>query len=88
MTFKNNGGLITPIILEWTYKDGSKEIEKIPAEIWRKNELEVTKLFVKDKEVDNVVFDPYKELSDVNTKNNAFPNAKRRDTRFEKFKKN
>ena len=88
MTFKNNGGLVTPIILEWTYKDGSKEIEKIPAEIWRKSEKEVTKLFVKDKEVDSVVFDPFKQLADVNTDNNVFPQPNQRDSRFDKFKKN
>lgn len=88
ITFKNNGGLITPITLEWTYKDGSKEIEKIPAEIWRRNEAEVTKLFVKDKEVDNVVFDPFKQLGDVNTENNSFPQGESRNSRFDQFKKN
>ena len=35
LTFRNTGGLLSPIIIEWTFKDGTKEIEKIPAEIWR-----------------------------------------------------
>lgn len=87
ITFKNNGGLITPLVIEWTYKDGSKEIERIPAEIWRKNENQVTKLFVKDKEVDSVVFDPFKQLADVDMENNVFPNKNKRDSRFDKFKK-
>ena len=87
ITFKNNGGLITPLVIEWTYKDGSKEIERIPAEIWRRNESEVTKLFVKDKEVDSVLFDPFKELADVDMENNVFPNKNKRDSRFDKFKK-
>lgn len=87
ITFKNNGGLITPLVIEWTYKDGSKEIEKIPAEIWRKNENQVTKLFAKDKEVDSVVFDPFKQLADVDMENNVFPNKNKRDSRFDKFKK-
>lgn len=87
ITFKNNGGLITPLVIEWTYKDGSKEIERIPAEIWRKNENQVTKLFVKDKEVDSVVFDPFKQLADVDIENNVFPNKNKRDSRFDKFKK-
>jgi len=39
LTLKNKGGLVTPIIIEWTFVDGSKEIEKIPAEIWRTNEM-------------------------------------------------
>ncbi len=87
ITFINNGGLITPLVIEWTYKDGSKEIEKIPAEIWRRNENQVTKLFVKDKEVDSVVFDPFKQLADVDMENNVFPNKNKRDSRFDKFKK-
>lgn len=87
ITFKNNGGLITPLVIEWTYKDGSKEIERVPAEIWRRNESEVTKLFVKDKEVDSVLFDPFKELADVDMENNVFPNKNKRDSRFDKFKK-
>ncbi len=36
--FKNIGGLVMPLVIEWTYKDGSKEIDRIPAEIWRLNE--------------------------------------------------
>ncbi|OEK00007.1 aminopeptidase [Roseivirga sp. 4D4] len=86
MTFKNNGGLITPLVLEWTYKDGSKEIERIPAEIWRRNEQQVTKLFVKEKEVDSVVFDPFKQLADVDMENNVFP-PKGKNSRFDTFKK-
>lgn len=87
VTFKNNGGLATPIIVEWTYKDGSKEIETVPAEIWRYNESEVNKIFVKDKEVANVAFDPYKKLSDVNAENDVFPRVNSEDERFDKFKK-
>ncbi len=47
ITLKNKGGLVTPVIIEWTYKDGSKEKEIIPAEIWRTNETEVKKIFMK-----------------------------------------
>jgi hypothetical protein len=84
--FKNNGGLVMPLILQWTFKDGSTEIERIPAEIWRVNESEVTKLFVKDKEVVSLVVDPNDELADVNTSNNTFP-KKNTDSKFEEFKK-
>ena len=45
--FSNKGGLVMPIIIEWTYKDGTKEVERIPAEIWRKNEQNVKKGFCK-----------------------------------------
>ncbi|MFT7055846.1 MAG: hypothetical protein ACJAR3_001476, partial [Roseivirga sp.] len=64
VTFKNTGGLVTPLLVEWTFKDGSKELEKIPAEIWRYSESEVNHIFAKDKEVASMVFDPNKELAD------------------------
>ena len=56
-----------PIILEWTYKDGTKEIERIPAQVWRKNENKVIKSFMKDKEVASVKLDPYNETADIDT---------------------
>jgi hypothetical protein len=87
ITFKNIGGLITPLVIEWTYKDGSKELETIPAEIWRINENEVTKAFMKEKEVVNIVLDPNAELADVEIRNNVFP-KKETDSRFDQFKKN
>ena len=84
LTFTNKGGLVTPLVIEWTYKDGSKEIEKIPAEVWRINEQQVTKVFVKEKEVTNIVLDPNAELADVDVTNNSFP--KNSETRFDRFK--
>ncbi len=86
ITFKNLGGLVTPLVIEWTYADGSKEIERIPAEIWRTNENQVTKVFVKVKEVTNIQLDPNFELADVNTDNNVFP-KKQSTSDFDKFKK-
>jgi hypothetical protein len=85
ITFTNKGGLVSPLVIEWTYKDGSKEIEKIPAEVWRLNENRVTKVFVKNKEVTNIVLDPNFELADVDVTNNAFP--KNEETRFDRFKR-
>lgn len=85
LTLKNTGGLISPVIIEWTYKDGSKEIERIPAEIWRLNEKEVKKVFIKDKEVTNVVIDPNRETADVNTSDNIFP-KRTSDSKFDKLR--
>ena len=82
----NKGGLVSPVILEWTYKDGSKEIEKLPAEIWRTNEVEVKKVFLKDKEVINVIVDPGLETADVNVSNNVFP-KKSALNKFDQMKK-
>lgn len=84
--FKNVGGLITPLVIEWTFKDGSKEIERIPAEIWRINENEVTKTFAKEKEVVNIALDPNFELADIDMNNNVFP-KKATESKFDQFKK-
>ncbi len=85
--FKNIGGLVTPLVIEWTYKDGSKEIERIPAEVWRTNETEVTKVFIKEKEAVNILLDPNFELADVEMRNNVFP-KKTIQSRFDQFKRN
>ena len=84
--FRNVGGLVTPLVIEWTYTDGSKEIERIPAEVWRINEAEITKVFIKDKEVVNILLDPNFELADTNQDNNIFP-KRAMPSKFEQFKK-
>jgi hypothetical protein len=86
VTVRNIGGLVMPLVFEWTYKDGSKEIERIPAEIWRLNEQEVTKIFIKDKEVVSLMLDPNFELADVDMSDNAFP-KKPVPSKFDQFKK-
>ena len=85
LTFKNIGGLVSPIIIEWTFADGTKEVEQLPAEIWRSNESEAKKVFVKTKEVVNITIDPNKATADTETTNNHFP--KREDkSKLEEFK--
>ncbi len=84
--FSNKGGLVMPVIIEWTYKDGTRELEKIPAEIWRLNEKEVTKVFVKDKEVVNIMLDPNAETADINVEDNIFPRTEG-ESKFDAFKK-
>lgn len=83
--FTNKGGLVMPIIIEWTYKDGSKEIERIPAQVWRKNEKNVVKTFMKDKEVASIKLDPYRETADVDETNNTAGNIKE-PSKFKLFK--
>jgi hypothetical protein len=85
VTFKNIGGLVMPLIIEWTYEDGSKEEEFIPAEIWRLNENEVTKVFAKDKRVVNISLDPNKKTADTNTDDNNFPRIQSA-SKFDQFK--
>nr|WP_121271070.1 M1 family metallopeptidase [Pedobacter schmidteae] len=85
LNFSNVGGLVMPIIIEWTFKDGSKEVDRIPAYIWRKDENKVTKTFAKDKEVVAVQLDPYRETADIDESNNSWP-RKDQASRFELFK--
>ena len=73
LQFSNKGGLVMPLIIEWTFKDGTKEIDRISAQIWRKNENKVTKVFLKDKEVSSIRLDPMRETADIDESNNVWP---------------
>jgi hypothetical protein len=87
VTLSNQGGLVMPVIIQWTYTDGTKEIERIPAEIWRVNEKKINKVFIKDKEVVNVMLDPHQELTDVDIQDNVFPKPAGSPSKFDSFKK-
>jgi len=71
--FSNVGGLVMPILLQLTYKDGTVEDQYIPAEIWRRSPEAVSKLVVTDKELVQVVVDPHWETADVDNENNHYP---------------
>lgn len=85
VTFNNIGGLVMPVILEWTYEDGSTEVERIPAEIWRLNAEKAVKVFAKEKKVTQLRLDPYRETADTDERNNYFP-KRNMPTRFEIYK--
>jgi hypothetical protein len=87
VTLSNEGGLVMPVIIQWTFADGTNEIERIPAEIWRTNERKVNKVFIKEKEVVNVVLDPNRELTDVDLQDNIFPRPGSTPSKFDSFKK-
>ena len=73
-----------PIIVEFTYKDGSKEKKTYPAQIWRYTDDEVTKVFSSTKQIASIMIDPDLETADVDTSNNSFP---RQDaSKFDQFK--
>ena len=85
LKFSNKGGLVMPVILEWTYADGTKEYEKIPAQIWRKNEKGFTKVFIKDKQVVSIKLDPMRETADIDETNNKWPTVSQ-PSKFTVFK--
>ena len=72
ISFDNIGGLVMPLIIEWEFVDGTTEIERIPAEIWKTSDS-VSKVFVKEKEVKSILLDPFLETADVDMNNNAWP---------------
>jgi hypothetical protein len=85
LTIKNIGGLIMPVTIEWIYTDGTKEIDRLPAQIWRRNEYETQQTFIKEKEVNKINLDPNFEFADTNMKNNSFPKVKEA-SEFDSFK--
>ena len=84
ITFDKPGGLVMPIIVEFTYKDGTKSRKTYPAQIWRYNDTEITKVINSNKEISNITIDPDLETADVDTSNNNWP--KKKDSKFSKFK--
>ncbi len=75
ITFLNKGGLVMPIIVEFTFADGSKETKRLPAQIWRKNENKVTKVFYTNKKAVSIKLDPMRETADIDESNNSWPNV-------------
>ncbi len=70
---KNLGGLVMPVIFQIEYADGSKEEMRIPAEIWRRNNIAVSKMIVTSKEIKSITLDPHLETADTDLGNNHWP---------------
>ena len=84
--FENIGGLVMPLIVEFEFRDGTTQIEHIPAEIWKLSEPTVTKVFVTDKAAINITLDPLLETADCDINNNYWP-PRQVPTKFEIFKR-
>ena len=69
----NKGGLVMPVIVEITFEDGTKMSENIPAQIWRKNERTMSKVFMTSKKAVKIQIDPMKETADIDESNNSWP---------------
>ncbi|RZK58460.1 MAG: M1 family peptidase [Pedobacter sp.] len=85
LNFSNKGGLVMPIIVEFTFKDGTKMIDRIPAQIWRLNELKTSKFYVHDKEVASIKLDPLRETADIDETNNNWGGGSS-PSKFQMFK--
>ena len=87
ITYEKPGGIPMPLIVEYTYADGSKENITYPPEIWRKNDAEVSVVISSQSELKGVVVDPKAETADIDTTNNSWP-RKEAQNDFERFKEN
>lgn len=83
--FEKPGGLVMPLIVEYSYADGTKERVTYPVQLWRKNDASVKKVIASDKELVGVTVDPDLETADVNADNNSWP-KKESTSDFDKFK--
>ncbi|CAM1343733.1 M1 family metallopeptidase [Tenacibaculum amylolyticum] len=82
--FTKPGGLVMPLIVEITYADGTKKREQYPAEVWRKNDEKVNKVFISEKEIKSFLIDPDLETADIDTANNSWP--RKTENKFDQFK--
>lgn len=72
LSLKNVGGLPMPVLLQFIYEDDSKEMIRLPAELWKLEDA-VSKVFITDQPVKQIILDPKKETADVDKTNNYWP---------------
>ena len=85
VTFEKPGGIPMPLIVEYTYADGSTKNITYPPEIWRKNDQEVKLVLAETTEIKSIAVDPKLETADIDTSNNAWP-KKEEESDFDAFK--
>lgn len=68
----NRGGLVMPVILQFNYDDHTRETIRIPAQVWRHNEKNVTKSYLRHKKITSIVVDPNHETADIDGSNNTW----------------
>ncbi|WP_341226193.1 M1 family metallopeptidase [uncultured Arcticibacterium sp.] len=86
LSIKNKGGLVMPVIVKMDFEDGTSEVVRFPAEIWRKNSEEIVKTIPTTKKVVKFTLDPFIEIADIDTGNNTFPKAPEAPSRFQIYK--
>ncbi|MCU0624860.1 MAG: M1 family metallopeptidase [Gemmatimonadaceae bacterium] len=72
VTLENKGGIVMPVVLEFTYTDGTRERVKLPVSIWRNDERRFEYGRFGDKEVASVVADPDGVFGDIDPQNNRW----------------
>ena len=87
ITYDKPGGIPMPLIVEYTYADGTVENITYPPEIWRKNDKEVKVVLSSQSELVGVVVDPKAETADIDVTNNSWP-KKEEKSDFDQMKEN
>jgi len=87
LSFENKGGLVMPLVLGFMFKDSSHEEIRVPVEIWRYDNYNVSKVFMFEKEVTSINLDPWLETADIDRSNNHWP-PRIEQTRFQLYKYN
>jgi Peptidase family M1 domain len=86
LKLKNKGGLPMPIIIKMQFEDGTDSVARFPAEIWRLNDQDISKVITTKKKVAQWTLDPFLEIADIDTENNTFPRQPAQPTKFQLFK--
>ena len=86
VNFKNKGGLPMPVIVKLAYEDGTEEVLRFPAEVWRLNDVTAKKIIPTSKKVVKWTLDPFYEIADIDTEDNAFPREPAQPTKVQLFK--
>ena len=85
--FEKPGGLIMPIIAELHFEDGTTELHKFPAQIWRRNNDTAKRVFATEKKVVKIQVDPKLETADIDTTNNVWPRVAQDKSKFDELDK-
>ena len=72
VTVEQTAGLVMPLHLGFTFEDGTTDLVKLPADIWRNNEKKFTYGFFSKKALTQVVIDPNELFIDINRENNTW----------------
>jgi len=73
VNLENQGGVVMPVILNFTFSDGETEEVRIPVEIWRFNPEQAIWRYISDKQVVSVELDPHRETADADRTDNYYP---------------
>lgn len=86
LDFANEGGVVMPIILRLTWKDGAREMLRLPAQIWQRDAERVSRLIIGKQELVKIEIDPFLETADADESDNQWP-AKPKVTQFQLYKR-